>query len=208
MELLEYFTSDLIYSSPIKDDKFKFYPVKKKEDNKKVYKFDDFLKSNETIFDNNTNNLLKLPDNSLKKDLTDVIKETIDKINNKFILCIVDIYGLYYNDININKIQYLIHHINNSLFNLGKTIKLYKIKNDSDLEIIDELPNITLGQNIIPNKYDYVNDQPFIHSFSLSMLIFILTGVNLIPAQTSKKYDQNSIETCKINSILDLIEKY
>ena len=206
MELLKYFTSDLIYSSFINEEKFKIYPVKKEETNKKVNEFYDFLESNKTIFDSNTNNLLKLPDNSFEEDLTDVIKKTIDKINSKFILYIVDIYGLYYND--VNKIHYLIHHINNSLFNLGKTIKLYKIKNDSDLEDINKLSNITLGQKYIPDEYDRENNLSVRYSFSLSMLIFILTGVNLIPIQTNKKYGQNSMETRKINSILDLIEKY
>ena len=210
MELLEYFRENLIHISYKDDEELNsiriYFNLINRDNSKIVKEFDNYLKLNKTIFNSNADNLLELSEKSSKESIREIIERTIDKINDKFIFYIINTDGVDCG--NINQMHYVIYHINNSLYHLDKKIKLYKLKNDSDLENINELSSITLGEKYIFDGYDYINYKHINNSLTLFSLISTLTGTNLITLLVNDKYCLNSIENRKINSVLDLIQKY
>ena len=116
MELLKYLNENLIHIA-YKDENLNaikiYFGLINKDNSKNVKNFDDYLKLNETILDSNTDNLLKLAEKSSKQNIRGIIEKTIDEINNKFILYLINTDGLDCDD--INQIHYVIRSINNSL---------------------------------------------------------------------------------------------
>ena len=210
MELLKHFDNHLIHSDCKKNEIARSIKIEFKqidEENKKnIISFNNYLEFNKTIFNDNIYNLLKLPENPSKEDLDNLIKKTIDKINSKFILYIKTANESDYSD--INKIDHVICRINNSLHLLKKEIKLYIIKDICDLKNINELFSLTLGKEHISYKYDYTNIGLVIKYLTLSDLIYILTGIDLIPFLIIDIYSENSMQHSKVRNILDLITQY
>ena len=191
MELLKYFEKKSIYSA-YKDNKVDtveiLFHLINKEDSKNVKDFLDNVEANKTTFDYNLNKLFDLDLN--EESVNNLIKQTINKINKEFILYVINSDKLDCNDI---------YKINNSLFNLGEEIKLYKVKNITDLENISGLTYSTLGKEILTNFPCEYN------SLTLPDLIFKLTGINLLLAIISYKYGILTEEFYKINETLMLI---
>ena len=192
MELLKYFEKNSIYyvykDNILDTVEISFHSINK-EDSKNVTDFSDNIEANKTTFDYNLNILFDLDLN--EENINNLIKQTINKIKKEFILYTMDGDRIDRNDI---------YKINNSLFNLGEGIRLYKVKNITDLENINSLTYLTLGKKILANlPCDY-------NSLTLPDLIFKLTGINLLPAIIMYyKYGILSKEFYKINKTLTLI---
>ena len=165
--------------------------------NRNVKDFSIYLEVNKTVFENNINKLLNLSENLNKKNVDDMVKNTINKINNEFILYLLTDNEFNYND--VCEIPNIVYYINNSLFNLGEKIKLYNIKNLSDLKNIDGLTYLTLGEKEISNYSDVSN------SADLLNLICELTGVYGFSYLACQRYGRNSIELSKCIDVLKLI---
>ena len=210
MELLEYIKDNLIHFSYKSDEDVNSigicYNLAIRDNSKIVKEYDDYLKLNETIFNSNVDILLELSEKPSKEKIREIIEKTIDKINDKFIFYTITTDGVDCSD--INQMYYVIYHVNNSLYNLNKKIKLYELKKDSDLEIINELSSITLGEKYIFGGYDYINYKSINNSLTLFELISTLTGINIITTLDDDKYGLNFTQCSKIYSVLDLIRKY
>ena len=174
------------------------------EINENVYTHDEYFKKNENIFENNINNLLKLPENTFKEELDNILRKTIDEINSRFILYITNSDNIDCSD--IYEISPIVYCINNSLFDLGKEINLYNIKAITDLKDISNLTKLTLGKEKIAEEYRYKNINSYFsfrnRGYDLFELLLIFIGLDGTTAFARKKYKRKSPEYRKIQAIL------
>ena len=177
------------------------------EINENVYTHDEYFKKNENIFENNINKLLKLPENTFKEELDNILRKTIDEINSRFILYITNSDNIDCS--NIYEISPIVYCIKNSLFVLGKEINLYNIKVITDLKNISNLTKLTLGKEKIAKEYRYRNINGYFsfrnRGYNLFELLLIFIGIDGTTGFARRKYKRKSTEYRKIIAILELL---
>ena len=114
----------------------------------------------------------------------DIAKDIINKFNRKkSILFILD--NKKYNT--IDEIDFRVFSVNNSLHELGETVKLYSIQKFSDLQYINYLKYIVLGEKEMPqNNINMYNRK---ESITLEDLIDGLMLTKDIIALLEEEYD-------------------
>ena len=178
--------------------------------NKNVNLIYNYLHKNKVIFKCNMNELLRLSEkeNLNKENVDNMLRKTIDNINSKFVFHIVNSDNIDCS--NIYEISHIIYRINNSLFDLGKEIDLYNIKEITDLRDISKLTKLTLGKEKIPEEYRDKNINGYLSfdnkSYGLFNLIYTFTGIDGVMNYVKKNYKKKSKEHCKIKSVLRLID--
>ena len=178
--------------------------------NRNVDLFYTYLFKNKVMINCNMNELLRLSEkeNLNKENVDNMLRETIDKINSKFVLYIVNRDNVDCS--NIYEISHIIYRINNSLFYLGKEIDLYNIIKISDLNDISKLTKLTLGKEKIPEEYRGKNINGYLSfngkSYSLFNLIHKFTGIDGVMNYVKNEYKKESEELRRIKSALKLID--
>ena len=105
----------------------------------------------------------------------DIKKYIIDEFNNNNLILFTYSNNLKYNE--VEEIAYLIFNINNELYKLGKTIKLYNVENTDDQGnvTLNDLKYVNLGEKRISKKIEKENES-FHCSTKLHQLINTLIG--------------------------------
>ena len=140
------------------------------------YTTDKLLKSINflEIADYNIDKLMNLASTS-DVNAADIKKYIIDEFNNNNLILFTYNDNLKYNE--VEEIAYLIFNINNELYELGKTVKLYNVEKTDDQGNVNlnDLKYVNLGEKIISAEIEKENEC-FYCSTKLHQLINTLIG--------------------------------
>ena len=201
-------------------------------------------KLNKKIIKHNKNEIIKLASESEDNiNFSDIRGKIIDDFNTRklFIYMYTDIretfYKKYYNNNtdnndniyeimeynNVEEIDYFIFNINNELFKLGKTIRLYKSNSEYFMKNTSNLEPIILGQKEISIELQKEHEN-FNHSIKLKDLIdkliksmhvknslqrhYKIDDHNLFKCHRSKCYSREYNELCKLCITNEIIVEY